>query len=252
MAGALGSFRVRYPPKDEVPEKVAVRHGEGPDSWFSYIVSFFRPSSWGNHGATALEKQWPKNHFLNLLWFFVLEVLYGVAFVFLGGLCLAIPAFLRLRFWCCQWRLRWLNFFVWLEGQPGIAYVRSWGRQVVAIGYSQVPREAREALSSYSTRVLWPCYEGALLGFLVVTFVVRLLWVLFKVVLGLCFRGRWWFLGLGLFFFLGTSAVVQGDYLVAHTLEALDAATGDIAWAYVDALTCPRKVRGALEAKAFH
>lgn len=249
MAGALGSPRVSNPPEAETPERVAVRHGEGPESFFSYIVSFFRPSSWGNHGATALEPQRPKNHFLNLLWFFFLEVLYGVAFVLVGGLCLAIPGCLRLRFWCCQWRLRWLNFFVWLEGQPGTAYVRSWVRQVVALGYSRVPREA---LSSYSTRVLLPCYEGALLGLFVVTLVPRLLWVLLKGVLVLCFRGRWWFLGLGLCFFLGSSLLVQGEYLVVHSLYALDDLTGHMAWAYVDALTSPPKDKVALEMTALH
>lgn len=208
-----------------------------PGFFYAYLVSFFRPASWGNHAAAALEPQRPKNKLLNLLSFFVFQVLYVVTFAFLGGLCLVIPGALRLHFFCLQLRLRFLHFLVWLESQPATAYVASWGRLAVALLYSCFQREF---LGSCLSRALVPCYEWALLLLFFVTLVPRIFIVILKCVFYLCLRGRWLVLALGAFFLLGAGAVFYGSLYLLETvlydsLMSLDAIAMGGARTYVEA-----------------
>jgi len=168
------------------------------------VVTFFRPPSADNYTAAALEPQRPRNNFWNFLGFWFFQGLYYLTFAIVGALCLVIPGFLRLRFFCIQWRLRWLKAFTWLEAQPAAAYVARWVRYFVACLYSGVPRAAARRLL---LRGLRPCYEGLLfLGFLMAFIPLRILLVL-KYFFFLLIRGRWLILGLWAVFFFGVHSL---------------------------------------------
>lgn len=77
LAATWGSYSTEDPPKNAIPEKAGVdQPGVEPGSWFAYITSFFRPAGLGNHAATELELQRPKEHFFNFLFTLVFYVLY--------------------------------------------------------------------------------------------------------------------------------------------------------------------------------
>lgn len=180
------------PAREEIPEKPSIELWHLSD-FFSSVVSYFRPVFWDNYTASALEPQRPRNKFVNLLGFCCFQGFYLVIFALLGGLCLVIPGFLRLRFFCLQLRLRWLQAFTWLEAQPAMASLTSWVRYGVALVYSSIPRRpVRRSLASF----LKPCYEVALLFFFFFTFLPRLVLLIVKYFFYLLVRGRWVILAL--------------------------------------------------------
>lgn len=176
--------------------------------FFSAVVTYFRPASADNFTATALEPQRPRNSFLNFLGFCFSQGFYWLIFAIVGGLCFAIPGFLRLRFICIQWRLRWLHAFTWLEALPALAYVARWGRRWVACFYGGVPRIAARRLL---VRVLRPCYEGLFFLAFLITFIPLQVLLIVKYFFYLLVRGRWLILGLWAVFFFG----VHGLYSLA-------------------------------------
>lgn len=223
---------------DEVPEKSAVAPGDG-GFFFASIVSFFRPAYW-DYQATFQELglQPVKTKFLNLLAGVFLEVFYYLVLVCVGGLCVVIPSLLRFHFFYVQWRLRWLNFFVWLESRPATVYVLAWVRRLLAWGLSGLPRAGLRRLG---LGVLGPCYEGLCLVLFVLACVPRIALVLLQCIFYLALRGRWGILLLVCVFSMGATTLTTVlfsalEFWALYSIDTLAALFwGDIGGSYLGA-----------------